>query len=120
MILFSFVSFVLTIAVIELVFRTNFFSSLNLILNCSKKSYHLMLSSKISDHWKEKLLPYYSVMILKSSLKMLTILILIVFLGFLVDYLFKGFIDYLFSFIGFSLSLLLSISYFRLRRVLFE
>ena len=38
------------------------------LLSNSVKVLHIVLSKKISDHWKEKVVPHYAILIFKKSL----------------------------------------------------
>ncbi len=56
------------IAVVELLFRLPFASHVNQVRNISSKAIHTVTSSKVSDRWKEKVLPVYSFKIFCSSI----------------------------------------------------
>lgn len=61
-------STILSVIVIELFFYLPFMASVNGILLQAKKSKNVILSAKISDHWKEKILPVYAARMMKYSL----------------------------------------------------
>ncbi len=57
-----------TILSCELVIRIPFIRSAHDLRLSSQKAIKIIKSSSISDHWKEKILPYYAVDIAKLSL----------------------------------------------------
>ena len=79
--------FCLTIAcivAIEIFIRSGFLTYLATILQTANKVSHVIIAAKISDHWKEKVVPTYAFIIFRNSLLILAILIAIamVFFGF--------------------------------------
>ena len=63
---------------LEILNRTKFFLCFKLIGIFLRKSFHLVASSKISDHWKSLVLPKYSLLIIKHSSRALFTIILII------------------------------------------
>lgn len=56
------------VCVVELMVRLPLRASMNGLTHYPPKALHLILSSKISDHWKEKVLPVYAGKIMRASL----------------------------------------------------
>ena len=73
------VSFI-TIIAVELFLRFPLISCVKNFSKVSKKSLKVISSKKISDHWKEKVIPVYAVKVFMLTLK-LTVLIICVFAG---------------------------------------
>jgi hypothetical protein len=105
---------------IELFLRLKFISYLNSISRNSNKVFHVIISSNISDHWKEKMVPVYAFILLKNSLLILGILFLIilVFSAFIV--LSSKFLVLLLSVTGIAMSIVISYTYLKLRVFFFE
>ena len=105
---------------IELLLRLKFMSYVNSIGRNSSKVFHVIISSNISDHWKEKMVPVYAFILLKNSLLILGILFLIilVFLTFIV--LSSKFLTLLLSVTGVATSVVISLTYLKLRVTFFE
>ena len=100
---------------IELFLRLKFMSYVNSIAKNSNKVFHVIISSNISDHWKEKMVPVYAFILLKNSLLILGILFLIilVFSAFIV--LSSKFLTLLLSVAGVATSIVISFTYLKLR-----
>ena len=105
---------------IELFLRLKFMSYVNSIGRYSSKVFHVIISSNISDHWKEKMVPVYAFILLKNSLLILGILFLIilVFSSFIV--LSSKFLALLLSITGIAMSIVSSLTYLKLRVTFFE
>ena len=75
----------------------------------------LMLSTSVSDHWKERVIPKYALIIIINALKFLGVLLLIVVifsgLGWIVD----GFFKFSISLVGIVEMLIFSIFYLKIR-----
>ena len=100
---------------IELFLRLKFMSYVNSIGRNSSKVFHVIISSNISDHWKEKMVPVYAFILLKNSLLILGILFLIilVFSSFIV--LSSKFLALILSVTGVATSIVISLTYLKLR-----
>ena len=100
---------------IELFLRLKFMSYFNLIVRNTNKVFRVIISSNISDHWKEKMVPTYAFILLKNSLSILGILFLIilVFSAFIV--LSSKFLTLLLSITGVAISIFISFVYLKLR-----
>ena len=105
---------------IELFLRLKFMSYVNSIYKNTNKVFRVIISSNISDHWKEKMVPTYAFILLKNSLLILGILFLIilVFSAFIV--LSSKFLTLLLSVTGVATSIVISLTYLKLRVTFFE
>lgn len=109
---------IICIISVEIFIKLNFFLTLNLFFEVAKKAGKIIMQDKISDHWKEKVIPVYSLRMIKYSVEILLILILIFSLFFLIDYLYSGFLIYIISIFGIIESLFFAFGYFYLRKLL--
>ena len=96
---------------VEIFIRSNYIFLINSTIKVSKKAINIILNKNISDHWKENIIPKYSLHMIRYSLQTLSILCLIIFIFFIADILFSGFIEFLFSFSGIVESILLAFIY---------
>ena len=105
---------------IELFLRLKFMSCVNSIGKNTNKVFRVIISSNISDHWKEKMVPVYAFILLKNSLSILGILFLIilVFSAFIV--LSSKFLALILSLTGVAMSIVISFTYLKLRVILFN
>ena len=105
---------------IELLLRLKFMSYVNSIGRNLNKVFHVIMASNISDHWKEKMVPTYAFILLKNSLLILGILFLIilVFSAFIV--LSSKFLALILSVTGVATSIVISLTYLKLRVTFFE
>ena len=105
---------------IELFLRLKFMSHVNSIGRNTNKVFRVIISSNISDHWKEKMVPVYAFILLKNSLLILGILFLIilVFSAFIV--LSSKFLALILSVTGVAPSIVISLTYLKLRVTFFE
>ena len=104
---------------IELLLRLKFMSYVNSIVRNMNKVFHVIISSNISDHWKEKMVPTYAFILLKNSLLILVILFLIilVFSAFIV--ISSKFLTLILSITGVAMSIFISFIYLKLRVTFF-
>ena len=100
---------------VEIFTRTKFLKHLNSVILSIKKITLLIFNKKISDHWKEKVIPVYSFIMMIASIKMLLILILIISNFLLFEYLYVGVLNFLLSIIGILESLLIVYVYIKAR-----
>ena len=105
---------------IELFLRLKFMFYVNSIGKNTNKVFRIIISSNISDHWKEKMVPVYAFILLKNSLLILGILFLIilVFSAFIV--LSSKFLALILSVTGVATSIVISLIYLKLRVTFFE
>jgi len=104
---------------IELFLRLKFMSHVNSIARNTNKVFRVIISSNISDHWKEKMVPTYAFILLKNSLLILVILFLIilVFSAFIV--ISSKFLTLILSITGVAMSIFISFIYLKLRVTFF-
>jgi len=103
---------------VELLFRLKIRLYLHSIVVYANKIFHIILSSGISDHWKEKIVPKYAFILLKKSLAILGILILIILLFSFFLILSNNFITLVLSIPGITLSMITSFLYYKFRLAL--
>ncbi len=101
---------------IEIFIRLNFFHLLGLLLRVTKKVIHVMPASNISDHWKERVILIYALIMMKRSIQMLLIILLIIALFFIVDYIKNDFIKFSLSLLGIIDSICFAFGYLYLRK----
>jgi hypothetical protein len=101
---------------VEILLRIKFKSYLFLIIHHFSKTFLLFKSSKISDHWKEKILPQYAIIILRNSLLALGILSAIILLVLFLALLSNNFIGLLLSAKGLILSISILFFYSKFRQ----
>ena len=101
---------------VEIFIRSNYIFLINSVIKVSKKAIHIILNKNISDHWKENIIPKYSLQIIRYSLQILLILCLIIFIFFIADILFSGFLEFIFTLNGIVESLLFAFIYFYSRK----
>ena len=105
---------------VEIFIRSNYLHLINSTIYVSKKAISTIVNKNISDHWKENIIPKYSLQMMKYSLQMLLILFLIIFIFVIVDYFSKGFITFTLSWNGIIESILIAFSYAYIRKLLFN
>ncbi len=100
---------------IELFLRLKFIYYVNSIIRNMNKVFHVIISSNISDHWKEKIVPSYAFIILKNSLSILGVSFLIILLFSVFVLLSSQFLTLILSIKGFAISIIISLIYLKLR-----
>ena len=68
------------IAIVEVSYRCPFASLLRQLKAIYIKAFHVLISKKISDHWKEIVLPSYSIQITRLTINLAGLLVSIVLL----------------------------------------
>ena len=76
----------------------------------------LMSAKNVSDHWKEKVIPSYALIIIINALKFLGVLFLILALFASLALLFDGFFQFSMSAVGIIEMLLFSLLYLKIRQ----
>ena len=112
--------FVICFLSAEIFIRSNYISLINSLVAVSKKAISIILNKNISDHWKEYIIPQYSLQMMNYSMQMLLILFLIIFIFIISNNLFSGFLDFTFSWNGIVESILLVFSYAYIRKIIFR
>ena len=79
---------------------------------------NLMSTKYVSDHWKERVVPVYALIIIINALKFLGVMLFIValFLGLMI--IFPGFFNFTTSIFGIVVVLLFSLTYLKIRQKL--
>ena len=101
---------------VEVFIRFNFLSLLDSMLKVTKKVTYVISQDKISDHWKEKVVPAYALRMMKYSLQILLILLLILSLFLIADFFINNFLALTLSLIGIVESLVFAFGYVFLRK----
>ena len=101
---------------IEIFIRLKFLYFLDLLCKVAIKVIHVIPASNISDHWKERVISKYALIILKCSIQMLLVLLLIISLFFIVDYIKNDFIKFSLSLVGIINSICFAFGYLYLRK----
>ena len=100
------------IITIEFLKRCEYLFYFDLLLKLINKSITLIRKRNISDHWKEKIIPKYSFLMIKCSLKMLIIFGLSFSSIIISSILFNDFLKFLFTFKGIMAATFLDIFIF--------
>ena len=112
--------FFLCLLSVEIFIRSNYLFLINSIIKVGKKATFIISNKKISDHWKENIIPKYSIEMMKSSLKMLFIFLLIFSIFLAADNFFNGFLEFIFSLNGIIESLIFAFTYAFIRKLIFK
>ncbi len=110
--------FIICLLSVEIFIKTSYFSLINSTILLSKKAINIILNKNISDHWKEYIIPKYSLQMMKYSLRMLLILFLITFIFVIADNLFNGFLSFTLSWNGIIESILIAFIYAYIRKLI--
>lgn len=73
---------------------------INSIIKAIKKVSHLFIRNNISDHWREKAIPIYALVIMRDSSKIIMILLVILSLFFITDIFLNEFLSFAISIYG--------------------
>ncbi len=112
--------FIICLLTVEIFIRSNYVPLINSTINASKKAISIILNKNISDHWKENIIPKYSLQMMKYSMQMLLIIFLIIFIFVIADNFFSGFLAFIFSWNGIIESILIAFSYAYIRKLIFR
>ena len=104
----------------ELLIKFNYTNYVKSIILLAKKASTLISNKKISDHWKEKIIPVYSFKMMKFSFLMLIIILLIIFLFFITGSYFDYFLEFIFSLKGIISSIFIAFCYLYFRNLLIK
>ena len=105
---------------VEIFIKSNYLTLMSSLIKTSKKATSTILNKNISDHWKENIIPKYSLQMMKYSMQMLFILFLIIFIFVIANNLFSGFLAFTFSWNGIIESILIAFSYVYIRNLIFR
>ena len=114
--MFHFLILLVCILSIEIFIRLKFLYFLDLLCKVAIKVIHVIPASNISDHWKERVISKYALIILKCSIQMLLVLLLIISLFFIVDYIKNDFLKFSLSLVGIINSICFAFGYLYLRK----
>ncbi len=112
--------FVLCLLFVEIFIRSKYMLLIKSTSKLIKRSIYIIFNQNISDHWKENIIPYYSLQMMKYSLQMLLILSLILFIFVIIDNLFTDFLNFTLSWNGIIESVLITFSYAYIRKLVFK
>jgi hypothetical protein len=107
--------FLICILSVEIILRFSLLERLRDINLFSKKIFQVLTSKNISDHWKEIIIPAYSLSMMRFSLSILVTLLIVIFLFLIMNFIFEGFLAHLFSTYGIIESMLMSSFYLFLK-----
>ena len=105
---------------VEILIRSNYISLINSLFKVSKKAFNIISNKNISDHWKENIIPKYSIQMMKVSLQMLLIFILIILIFVIGDRVLSGFLEFTLSWNGIIESILIAFIYAYIRKMIFR
>jgi len=108
--------FLICVLAVETFIRLNFIQSFHNVLKEIKRAQKVILSDKISDHWKEKVVPSYALSLLANSLMILATLLFVLLVFFLAVLLSPSLLNVSISPLGIIESIVFSYVYFRLRK----
>lgn len=111
-----FVLLLLCVLSIEIFQRTKLLHLASEIILATKKVSRLIPNKKISDHWKELLVPHYALTIMNYSIRILFILISIIAMFIISDYFIGEFLTYILSLLGIIESIVFAYSYIALKK----
>jgi hypothetical protein len=94
------VLFLLCILTVEIFEKAKFIKLISNITLTAHKVSRLIPNERISDHWKELLVPYYALSIMKYSLKILFLLLSVILLFGAADYFVDDFFNFILSLWG--------------------
>ncbi len=106
---------ILCVIAVEIIIRSRILHQVTTITSTAKRAVSVMASKRISDHWKEKVLPKYSLKIMRASVTMLGIFLAIIAVFFLIFSIRTSFYDFTFSVFGIIFAIVLSILYAKFR-----
>ena len=107
-----------SIFIAEVFIRSNYLHLLRCLAHTTNKSLHLLSSSRISDHWKEQMIPFYSLKIMSCSVFILLELSPLALFLAVLGIFSSDFASQIFSFSGLLKSGLIGSLYILLRRTI--
>ncbi len=112
--------FIICLFSVEIFFRSNYIPLIKKTSKITKKAIYIILNKNISDHWKENIVPKYSLQMMKYSLQMLLILFTIILVFVIEDKVLNGFLEFTFSRNGIIASIFFAFSYAYIRKLIFK
>ena len=110
--------FVICLLFVEIFIRSNYIFLIKSTIKYYKKAISTILNKNISDHWKENIIPKYSLHMIKYSLQMLLILFLIICIFVIANNLSSEFLAFTLSWSGIIESILIAFSYSYIRKII--
>ena len=105
---------------VEIFIRSKHIDLINSLIEVSKKTIHVISNKNVSDHWKEKIIPKYSIQMMKFSSKMLLIFLLIFCIFIIAENWFSGFLSFTFSTNGIIESILITFCYSYFKKLIIK
>ena len=105
---------------VEIFIRSKHINVINSLIEVSKKILYVISNKNVSDHWKEKIIPQYSIQMMKFSSKMLFIFLLIIFIFIIAEKWFDGFLSFTLSKKGIIESILITFCYSYFKKLVFK
>ena len=103
---------------VEIFIRFRYIYLISSIVKVSKKAIYIILNKNISEHWKENIIPKFSLRIMQYSLQIIFMCSTIILFFLFAETFFSGFFTYLFSLNGIFKSILFAFSYAFLRKII--
>ena len=113
-----FIVYIICIISVEIYLRTNYIFLFRDVLRIAKKVFHTLSNSRISDHWKEAVIPAYAWKLIKLSVQIFFTILLIVSLIIVADIYIEGFISFTFSLSGICISMFFVMGHVWIRKFL--
>jgi len=101
---------------VEILIKSKLLSIIDLLLKVFKKLAYVVTSKNISDHWKEKAVLEYALVIMKYSVQILIIFLSILSFFLIIDFFYNDLYILILSLTGLIESLVFSLGYFYLRK----
>ena len=111
------VTLLAVIFAIESIIRFGVFNIVKDVVSTANKSRHVLLSKRISDHWKELTLPIYSLNMILSCLKLIGVLLLILIAFYLVHLSEQSFFAFAISWQGLLEVCVFAVLYLKVREL---
>ena len=109
--------FVLCLLSVEIFIRSNYLVLISSTIKVGKRAINIISNKNISDHWKENIIPKYSMQMIRYSIQMLLILCLITFIFIFADNLLNGLLSFSLSLNGMIESLIFAFAYAYFRKL---
>ena len=108
------------IIIFEIIHKSNYFYLINSLIRFSKKASKIILDKNISDHKKEKIIPKYSLKILKVSISMFLILTLSISIIYFSGLIYNDFLTFVLTIKGIITSFIFAYCYFFFKQNFFK
>ena len=102
---------------VEIFIQFKFLALLNSMLEVTRKVIYLIPQEKVSDHWKEKVVPAYAFMIMKCALQILLILLLLLSFFIALEFFTNNLLSFTLSFFGIIESIGFAFGYIYIRKL---